>query len=579
MEVDSLSVASSKNRVGLKKKSIPAGSSSSSPTEVPSKRPAKVSGTVAGEKGSFARPSHILFSVSASGPLPMDSSESASRESPANVLENRRRLFLDPCFEVDYIDRRKRAHESEEWSLASSASAASSSRTSDGVSPWIGVSKIERELVGCCEILGDNFYSHDNDEGEGNRDDKNENGGIVSDPSWSLLSSPTNSTGGVLAVDKEISFATILSRSCHTIASRSLALAILERTLQQQQQNDNELEDSFNERNIGDDYDKHTIGNSKNGRLCQKQRKRRFESFFAAGGLRILNQWLMDASSYETKSIANSTICKNAPASLDSSRRTRSNDNDAVASRNSIQNAHSTRPIAFSILLLLEHIPFEKKTVTNSKINKQIQKLGKKIVSIKEANKNGKALKEDLENWSTRKAITGDEGLTQILKAVDAVKASWREKAKTKGEKNHLKPFGAIQSKIKERMQDLTKFENGTVETRPEWYRPVEMAVAFKKKKKSEKRKAICELEIDKLNLKKKIKQVQSRGKELRERLRQRKVDHSHDQSEGVRDSIHVFSNKKVAWKDGMNGQIVRNRSVLEEVYFFRKDLPPSVDR
>ena len=363
------------------------------------------------------------------------------------------------------------------------------------------------------------------------------------------------------------------------MASRSLALAILERTLQQKQQEDNDHDERCNERNNGVDYDKNITGNSIHGTRCGKQRKRRFEIFFAAGGLRILNQWLIDASSYETKVRTNSsTIRKNSMALSDLSSRVRNNDNDTLASINLARNVHATRPIAFSILLLLEHIPFEKKTVTNSKINKQIQKLGKKIVAIKEAYKSGQAPKEDLDNWITRKATTDDEALVKILEAVDAVKASWREKAKKKGEKNHLKPFFVIQSKIKGRMQDLNQFENGTVETRPEWYRSAEIAVAFKKKKKYEKRKAQSDLEIEKLNLQKKIKQVQSRGKELREKLRQRKVDHTHDQPEVARESMYVFSNKKVAWKDGLNGQIVRNRKMLEEVFMFRKDLPSSVD-
>ena len=194
MGVDSVSVDSSSVRVGKKRKSISAVSSSSSPTEVYSKHVAKVSSTAASENGSFEGPSHILFSVFNSGSSPLVSSGSASSGFPAKELENRRRrLLVDPCFEVDYIDRRKRAHESEEWSSAPS------SRTVGEISPWVGVSKIERELVGCCEILDDNFYSHDNDQEDGTDGDETNNGGIVADPSFS---SSKNSTGGVLAVDK-----------------------------------------------------------------------------------------------------------------------------------------------------------------------------------------------------------------------------------------------------------------------------------------------------------------------------------------------------------------------------------------
>jgi hypothetical protein len=542
--------------------------------------------------------------------------------------------------------------------------------------PWEGVSNVERELVDCCESLEDHFNSNDNSDQDtdedGDEDETDNTGGLLSTngsaSSSALLSSssPTDPIGGVLAIEKETRFAATLSRGCHTIASRSLALAILERTLevylaeeatsalllqqQQQKSKDDEKEDSeeneddanandgntsdsshnMNERttepsqqsmryenrvkrqrlladedgqNVSDDAT--TTSNVDNLEIYSsssplrpppattsimgtQHRNRRFDLFFGAGGLRILNQWLVDASSYDTTKTTTPLTASNSSTStsaLSMKGNNNNNKNSTAAMTHVIRRAHTTRPIALSILRFLEHIPFEKKTVKNSTINKQIQKLGKKVTLIQEAHQNGKAPKEDLDNWTTHKPpIVHDEALTQILVAVDAVKASWREKAKAKREKHQTNPFGTLQSKIKERLRDLTKFESGSISTRPEWYRPPLTPAAFKKKLSPPlKRKAPTEAEIEKLNLQKKIKQVQSKSQkslqQLREKLRQRQAGHNytHSVAGGARNSVSSFSsNKRVAWKDGMKSQVARNRQMLEEVFVFGKDLPSS---
>ena len=338
---------------------------------------------------------------------------------------------------------------------------------------------------------------------------------------------------------------------------------------------------------------------------------RRFELFFAAGGLRILNQWLADASSYETKTTTTTT-------NPSSNNRTaaRSNRTTAAATTKTkitIRKASATRPLTLSILHFLEHIPFEKKTVMNSKINKQIKKLGKKIKTIQEKlhqhkkQTTGSAedipnLEEDLECWTTQPSIPPETALAQIKVAIDAVKASWREKAKVKGSskkttkttkrqvaaaeegvheqaqiKSNNDPFGALKSKIRERLQVLTQFETGVLPEAPEWYRPMAAVAATSKKKKlvagkERKEQSRNESEIERLRLEKKIKQVQSRSQkslqQLRERLRQRNTkDHGNG------------SNKKVTWKDGLKGQVTRNRKKLEEVFVFGEGYRPSVAR
>ena len=356
------------------------------------------------------------------------------------------------------------------------------------------------------------------------------------------------------------------------MASRSLALAILERTLEVHLVE--EAESALLQKD-------EAAKNDCNDENKDKERdKRRFELFFAAGGLRILNQWLIDAASHETTKSTNYVTTSNRKNEKSSAtiRGKNSNKNENATTALVIRKPHATRPIALSILLFLEHIPFEKKTVTNSKINKQIQKLGKKIALIKEDHQNGKSPKEDIENWTTQESVAHSEALARILFAVDAVKASWRVKAKIKGEKKQLNPFDTLQSKIKERLEVLNQFESGALSTRPEWYRPV-VTASVKRKAPPLKRKAMNEAEIEKLKIQKKIKQVQSRNQkslqQLKEKLRRRKVEKSHTHSGGAPNSVSSFSsNKKVTWKDGLRTQVTRNRQMLEEVFVFGSDLP-----
>lgn len=619
-------------RAGYDKKSMSTGLRSTTDLGESVKRCSKAFGNASSKNGAFSGPSHVLFSSFASGCSPVEfSSEPEAGASPSKTRE-KQYLRFDPRLERDYIHKRKRAHQ------IVACLSISSSATNIVSAPWEGVSNVERELIDCCESLDSDFYSRDNYLGIKGDDDETDSGVPLLDASLSspaLPSSPSkNLIGGVLAVEKETIFAAILSRGCHTLASRSLVLAILERTmevyladeatgallLQQQKGKDNKedyverdntgvgsvRENNHNEneraaqprqqslryqnrvkrvrslrdeelRNVSDhvtsntnicDLDILSSSAATDITTCAKQGERRFEFFFAAGGLRILNQWLTTASL--------TTASDSAVKSISSTR-------GRTETTHAIQKAHATRPIALSILRFLEHIPFDKKTVTKSKINKQIHKLGKKVALIKEANQKGQAPEEDLDDWTSGKPLAHDEPLVEIIVAVDAVKASWREKAKTKRERKQPDPFSALQSKMKERLEVLTAFESGTLLTKPGWYRSTVAPATLMKKAAPSKRKAPSEAEVEKLNLQKKIKQVQSRSQkslqQLREKLRRRKIENSHIHSTGAVNSVSSFSNnRKVTWKDGLKSQVARNRKMLEEVFVFAKDLPSSAN-
>ncbi|MGK3746909.1 MAG: hypothetical protein ACI8RD_010340 [Bacillariaceae sp.] len=564
----------------------------------------------------------LLTSASASA-----STSTSTSNKPSSISMSRQRTIrIDPRIERDYIHKRKKAYESSSSSL--------SANNNTFITIWDGVSKVERELVECCERL-----PVQEQEDEDNNDDENEEEEQIEDVDESSeVTTTTKVLGGVLAGEKEVRFAAILARSCHTMGSKSLALAILERSLEaylveekrnEIHENDEDaVEDDDeavglknDENNNEDDHNNNKNTNvkssqqhtryqnrikrlkldengksihclasneisgensgveildnnpSSSGKLQSKRRRfERFERFFAAGGLKILNQWLIDASSYDM-------LVVTAPNPSTSPTRKNANNTELTTTK---RKASTTRPLILTILHFLENIPFEKKTVMNSKINKQIQKLGKKVMAIKEAQKDGKAPKEDLDNWTTDKSITDVMALSHIQTAVDAVKKSWREKATEKAQGEQISqssdsdPLQSVRSKILER---LIKFETGIP--------VIEPAISAAKKKSHPssslptKRKIVEEKksssEHDKLVLQKKIKHAQSRSQrslqELREKLLKRKVENGISPVDSLQGKIGN-NNKRVVWKDGLNSHLKRNRQMLEEVFVFTKELP-----
>ncbi len=509
-------------------------------------------------KSTVQGPSHVLFSAFGASSKPSTTDVGEGDE----TKQIKPSIDWNPRLETDYVSRRKKAHESAslEWK--------SSRRPLHPTSPWEGVSGVEQDLIKCCEGLPDDFYQDDSDE----NDNEDENETEVASSSLPSLSE-IDPIGGVLAIEKECRFAAILSRDCHTMATRSLAMAILERTLEayleeeatralllQKQDEDETTSDKGSNgrgtrgersKSLTDKESPRTSGNETTAQ--ERQPNRRFRLFFAAGGLRILNQWLLDASSYEP-----TTPSSIATANGESPRST--------------QKAHSTRPIALSILLFLEHIPFDKKIVTNSKINKQVQKLGKKLLAIQEAREAGEAPKEDLEFWTVPTPKINEKTLTRILEAVDAVKASWREKAKAKKQQQLPieNPFESLQSKIQERLKDWKDSQFGE-EQKPNWYRSAPPPTA---KNHSRKRKATSQVvDAEQLALQKKIKEMQSRRQENLKQLREKLSKHNQNHAAASRTQVASW-NKTISWKDGSLSQVGRNKEDLEDVFVFGKDLP-----
>jgi hypothetical protein len=586
---------------------------------------------------------------------------------------------VDPRIQRDFIAIRNRAFdEARDGTLRTLDKAPSS--------VWEGVSSIEKEMILCCETTplvtsidqNNDLYSSSS---VGNGSNKNANSVF---PSLVVGGSLHYPIGGVLSVDKEVRFATILASRRHTMDTKSLAVAILERTIEQLlwEQRERELKDAKHldaegkQTNGGDvktvhhekkdEEKKEVLGDQvmttrssrftrvqqnserqdKNNRTVNgrsqatstptarddfpegtansTQSSGRLERFFAAGGLNVLSQWLADAASYESHSFTLPTIPQTKNNTGSKSKGTTKR-NAAMAAQKkqedtTIHRASSTRPIVISILRFLEHIPFDKKCVTDSKINKQIQKLGKKIGSILEAEEVGEAPDEDLKNWTADPSVSSTDALNQVGEAVAAVKKSWKEKAKNDTDM-FPDPFLTLRETMKSRVQEYKEFQAGNID-KPDWYNPrigktaetagaaaaaaaaapgrkrenststpgnadsaaqqkkrktLEMAAKERMAEREKFQKQLAELR------KKREEQLHQLHAKLKKRMdmdptkstRSPSINNNNNNS-----SAHAGSNftpGRVSWKDGEKGGIKRNRRFLEEVFIFDKESPSAV--
>jgi hypothetical protein len=540
--------------------------------------------------------------------------KTSGADSRTNGFSSEKIVRFDPRIQRDYIFKRKRIYEYVEWDAAGGKKRKFVENATTTVSVWDGVSKVERHLVECCERCWTQQSQNKNEYGE--IDDDLDDAEYVRRQVASLSSS-SSYLGGVLAIEKEAHFAAILASKCNTMSSRSLAIAILERTLVAYLRENHALlkekqakeETLDQEKDVGDDdddeeeeEDETEVPNTRSSRYTRVHNPRirlkvedtmradassmssqasessdapsqdtrtsqRFEHFFAAGGLKILSQWLGDASAYDIVTYRQQPTVKytkkNPPAAMTTTER----------------RASATRPIVVTILHFLEHIPIEKKMVMGSKINKQIQNLGKRIAKIIEAQQNGNAPEEDLNNWTSTETVSNVEALQQALEAVSAVKAAWRKKTAQKQPSitSFNDPFQSFKDSIKERMEELNQFQRGVI-AKPEWYQfpgTEKAAISVKKKKTSMKELAAKERQAERQKLQMKIQQVKSKNSKSLAELRKR-LQKIYEEKNSPVPAPQKSNGKSVAWKDGMKTEKLRNRHKLEEVFVFVKDLPAS---
>ncbi len=484
-----------------------------------------------------------------------------------------RQCQLNPRIQRDYISRRAKAY----------------GTSINPSSTWKGVSKTEYALVHCCETHEEKMQEE------------------WEDVTLGTLNAPLMG-GGALDMEHEVRFAGILATSCHDLGTRALALAILERTLDTHLMeleeaklrhgtstvNDGELhveqkEETEQNNEIDEDNYSDQPGQKRRSQRLQKQEPKykrtkrkdeernssadqerknfdhgkwnRLEQFFSAGGLRILNRWLLEASEDEFVAVKN-------PKSQQGNRNKSADNGDMKVQ------ASSTRPLILPLLRFLERIPFDKKLVVDSKINKQIRKIEKQIEGILEARAQGKRNSEDLEGWTTTPTTPKTQALDLVREAVEQVKKSWGGNAK-KEKVTFGNPFASLTETLRERMEMLVDFDRG-VAPRPEWLGEESKKELTPKKSRSElaAKERQAEAEIRKhldQDLQNKLREAEKRHREHLAKLREkRNMMLANEPSDFKKHS----GGRRVQWKDGMKTKSVRNRKILEEVYVFDKRTP-----
>jgi hypothetical protein len=274
-----------------------------------------------------------------------------------------------------------------------------------------------------------------------------------------------------------------------------------------------------------------------------------------AGGLKILNRWLIEAS---TQIIVPTP--KSPPGS---------NNNAKLRVPAMTTKSSPTRPLILPILSILERIPFDKKLVMDSKINRQIRKLGKQVDGILDARAKGKHRKEDLENWTL--SGNGTDALDEIKEAIDDVKSTWEESAKRPNERIP-DPFESLKAKMRERLHILTDFEAGRID-RPDWIEEQEDKKESKKKKPAANSMQIMAARERRSEREDHNKRLHAAQKEHRENLAKiREIMRRRREEAAPSPCVRNGDGKAVSWKDGFKTKDNRNRALLEEVFVFSND-------
>ena len=420
-------------------------------------------------------------------------------------------------------------------------------------------SKIERDLVSCCEVFDENGL--DNEDREG--------------------------IPGTLDKKHEVKFVGLMTNACKTLSSRGLAIAILERTIdahlyenepgdlkrddcsddgkESDSSDENEEAEQLKQMAKDEEWDPGSHGirrslrnrNKINPQQKPKTRKKivnvevaaaendsveRLDAFMVSGGLKVLSRWL-----------------------------------------SSSLHVHVMRPLVLPILRVLEYIPFNKKLVMESKINKQIKKLGKHIDALLHARSKGRNRKEDNEGWI---ALDDDDDETDPLvlvkETVSVLKRTWEEAVVTKQVEITVDdPFISVKEKVRARLDSLLAYEAGTI-ARPDWF------VVAEKPKKKESKKRSKPVRASKLNvtqtlaakerlaereeIQKRLKNAVSESRErltkLREQIRKRRGENLPTSALDSKPK-KVKVGKRVRWKDGLTQKYQCNRKLLEEVFIF----------
>jgi len=444
--------------------------------------------------------------------------------------------ILDRRLQGDFISQRYRAFNEEPHTAQKEKIP---DRDYDSV--WLGVSTLEKALASCCELP---------------------------------VKGPDELEGGALVKEKVLRFVGLLTLHCHDIESRALGLAVLERSLQVDKE-ERLAQDSSTpttesngtdepplakkrrlaEPKIGNDSvsDKSPSGSSR-----EELSPDRISGFLVAGGLHILNRWLVEATTPVNVPLPKPPVANGRP------HRT-----NALPD----QKGSSTALLLLPLLSFLSNIPFDRQLIFKSKVNKEIRKLSKQIDEIVQTAPNRQP-KIRLDTITD--PVVGNLPVVRVQKAVNKLKESWGRKAKS-GDSETLKaldPFSSLRNTIQKRLEAIIDCDQGRAD-KPAWMLRLEDAQKEKEKKRPKKRPSTEQLgRRERENersamMKEDLRKAAIERSELLRKLREMKQKTDGDDEMDRR----AQAKRGVQWKDGLGrASKLRKRDLLEEVFVFTKD-------
>lgn len=464
------------------------------------------------------------------------------------TIDSRRKV--DESLRHDYLGKRYEAYK---------ALNQGKEREDDPV--WSGSKTIEKWLIWCCEL-----------------------------PEISAVDQADFTLPGSLRRDRVLKFVGYLALYCHDIISRALAISILERTVEADlpamQAFDAALQkqgavtpgtnqSSRTSLTVNPDTRRDSASPTEGSSPTTRNRKRRLETksppttsetddnattnlttlpkkpdrlwqFLAAGGLKILDQWIEDASKPVTTAKAPPTGKATAPKES------------------------PTGALLLPLLVLLRNLPFDKKLVTQSKINRQIRKLSKEIDALVETKKTKKATHPR----------AGGYPIVEIQEALNELKTTWnaQQKLVTVGE-SPPDPFQAVQEALDQRLSEMKEYHSGKI-SQPAWLAKAREEPSRKeppaKKKRTMSTEEMNRIDHERersLRIKEDLQKAEQERRKYQERLRQIKNKHAAEQKQAqTAASQYGSSRRKVRWRDGMSHvSASKERHKLEEVFVFDK--------
>lgn len=439
---------------------------------------------------------------------------------------------------------------------------------------WSGASTIEKWLIWCCELP-----QVPNDEGDA-------------------------TLPGALRRDRVLEFVGYLALYCHEVTSRALAISILERTLEadlpalqifeaHQAAEAATGRPTSNISNASSGDAKEAIARPPiplEGSPTTRGRKRMIEmaietptrapdnsnlpatlkppprkpdrllQFLAAGGLKILEQWVEDAS----KPVP---VPKDPPNKSSGGNTNRS----AGAPSKAATKESLTGALLLPLLILLRNLPFHKPIMTQCKIIKVIRNLSKEIDAEAETKK----------SKSMTHPRAGGLPVVEVQEALNELKSSWNAQQKlSSANEPPPDPFQAVKNALAERLREVRDCNAGTAPA-PAWLVKAEEAQKRKgppaKKKRGmsteEMNRIEHQQERDRL-LKENLQKAEQERREVLKKLREMK---DKQEAKGRRAAavaaMAMTSRKRIRWKDGLgHTSKSRKRDELEEVFVFLKN-------